>query len=130
MFLKEFYAKDKRKSVEIENIKFGKFNLLVGASGAGKSTVIESINSIIRLIDKDLDFEMSWKIVFLDNYERNIVWTGETIRQDLKKSSASDSGFIFKEESVFIDDINIATQNENSIYYNNNKLPDLGRKKA
>lgn len=60
-----------------ENLEFSKLNLLVGASGVGKTQILRAILNI-REFSRGLHLnQVDWKITFLDNAGGRYAWEGK-----------------------------------------------------
>ncbi|NGZ69104.1 ATP-binding protein [Vibrio aestuarianus subsp. cardii] len=76
MKIKSFKYKDLKSNVEVENIEFHDFSILVGVSGAGKTTIINGIRDILRILKGRKTHSKEWSIAFTTNEGVEVIWSG------------------------------------------------------
>ncbi|TOQ82255.1 AAA family ATPase [Vibrio parahaemolyticus] len=81
MFIESFSYKS--KNVQINNVDFKKINVLVGASGAGKTTIINSIRDITGIATGDSFAGATWQITLKDALGQLAIWEGRFSKKQL-----------------------------------------------
>lgn len=76
MIISELEFHDTRRDVHLSQIKFERFNLLKGCSGAGKSTIIDAIYTLSKIAQGLVSPGDSWTVKFSDIFGRLVVWQG------------------------------------------------------
>ena len=76
MKIKEFYYKDLQNGVEVEKLAFDDFSILVGVSGAGKTTIINGIREILRILKGRKTHSKKWYIKFETHSKSTVEWEG------------------------------------------------------
>ncbi|PSU75705.1 hypothetical protein CTM93_19735 [Photobacterium phosphoreum] len=129
MFIKRFNLKDSIRNLEISDIDFTKLNVLVGTSGAGKTTIMTALFSITRIADGESSPADSWSIEFIDNDNKEIIWSGRFSGEiDLDKEDNDIAELI--EEKIIIDGIVVLEKKDGKTTLNNNPLPVLDKYKS
>ncbi|PWQ96233.1 AAA family ATPase [Leucothrix arctica] len=129
MIIQEIYYFDARRKIEIKEMKFDKFNALVGVSGAGKTTIIRAIDAILNIVSGNSEPADNWKISFLDDDNNEIVWEGiysKNIEFDDKGDDISE----LTAESLFKNGEEIINRRKSSTIYNGEKLPVIDKYKS
>lgn len=62
---------------DIPEISFQQLNLLVGASGVGKTQILQAINTLKRIADGESFSGVQWKIEFSTDNDDKYLWEGE-----------------------------------------------------
>lgn len=73
---------DHNRGLAIQDIKFNGVTLLVGASGVGKTQILNSIVSIQKISEGEAISGAEWEIKFTTSEGKSYTWTGE---YELKK---------------------------------------------
>lgn len=104
---------NKTSGQKIEKISFGKLNLLVGVSGAGKTQILKILSKCANIAcgDRMVDFEGNFKIDFsvddLQNkktpIKQRIVWDVETVTAENDSELLADPPFVISKEVIIID---------------------------
>lgn len=68
---------DRQRNIRLSGVNFGRFNVLKGACGSGKSTVIDGIYTLTQIAQGAVSPDDSWKLVFTDLLGRKVVWSGQ-----------------------------------------------------
>ncbi|WP_105174290.1 AAA family ATPase [Pseudoalteromonas sp. T1lg122] len=128
MKLKSIYLKDSLKNITIENTTFENLTIFVGTSGAGKTTIMNAIYTVIHIAKGNSSPGDSWDIEFIDNHDREIKWSGTfsaNIELDLSDDEDDDEIEVsaVENEFLYIEGKLIFERNEDSIKYNDNSLP-------
>ncbi len=83
MTIKEFSYEDKSSGWRLDKLQLGKINLLVGASGAGKTQILKALKRIGFLAEGDeyndddiMYSHFQWQII-LEEQENTYLWEGE-----------------------------------------------------
>ncbi len=62
---------------KLEEIVFNKLNLLVGASGVGKTQILKALVILKEIVEGKSVNGVKWFIEFKTLYNENYIWTGE-----------------------------------------------------
>ena len=128
MIIKNFSFIDSLNNINIDNVKFSKINLLVGASGAGKTKILESIRTILYFLNSNYIYNpfllngRKWEVTFLiDNEE--YTWECE-FEKDLNVTQNSVIGI--KSETLNLNGKNnkelILKRENDFVKYGNNEI--------
>lgn len=129
MFIKRFNLKDSIRKIEIADVDFSKLNVLVGTSGAGKTTIMAALFSITRIVNGKASPADSWLIEFTDNDNKEIIWSGRFSGEtDLDKEDNEISELV--EEKIIIDGRTILEKKDGKTTLNNISLPVLDKYKS
>ncbi|MFT4928314.1 MAG: energy-coupling factor transporter ATP-binding protein EcfA2, partial [Phenylobacterium sp.] len=127
MFIKKIsYQSDE---VVLQDVEFQKINVLVGASGAGKTTIMDCINTIGHIADGNSYPGVSWRIEFTDGEKRHVIWSG-VFSADLDYDDDEEVIAKLSSESVEIDGEEIVYRDATGFYYLGAKLPALDDTKS
>ncbi|GJQ63981.1 MAG: hypothetical protein SCALA702_30340 [Melioribacteraceae bacterium] len=110
MYISTLYFKDNLLNITVEEVKFNDLNLLVGASGAGKTMIVSAISNLKQISDGNSGFPgVKWKMEFLTSSRKKILWRGETEKSTLPAKIVNDlngrSNNNFISEEIFIEDV-------------------------
>lgn len=108
----------------INDVKFDSFNVLVGISGAGKTTIISAIKNLVQLVNGYQKHSIKWKLNFSDNLQSKIVWSGEISEPSTTNDDGSESGS-FIAEALHVDGVQVFSRSNDSIIYKGIVLPKL-----
>lgn len=78
MFLKKFSFEEKFPSWKIDNLDIENITLLVGASGVGKTKIINGIRALRAMANGYSPNGIKWKAEFVADCGSSVVWEGET----------------------------------------------------
>jgi energy-coupling factor transporter ATP-binding protein EcfA2 len=82
MQITSFEFEDLATGWKLEPVDFGRLNLLVGASGAGKTRIVQALQRVCSIPrTSSLPAEVSWKLEFQLDDEKHI-WRGKTQSSD------------------------------------------------
>ncbi|RXQ02429.1 ATP-binding protein [Vibrio parahaemolyticus] len=130
MRINSFFLKNHSSEVHIEPIDLQRFNILVGISGAGKTTIIQALEDILHLAKGNSELPLSWEIDFTDDLNRQIQWSGETSKEvNIEVDSDGDKKTVYEvlQERLIVDGKNIIKKNDGVSEYKGNQLPSLDR---
>ncbi len=124
MFIKKIvYQSDE---VTLEGVDFEQVNVLVGVSGAGKTTIMNCLNTLGHIARGGSYPSVSWLIEFIDNKERTVKWSGEfcsTVNYDHNEQMIAD----LIDESVEIDGVKVVSRDLTNYLYGAARLPALDK---
>lgn len=140
MRIKSFEFKDLKTGWELEKLEFQRLNLLVGASGVGKSMILRNLLSVLDYKNVSEKNPAEWNIE-IDSEETSYQWSGKTnsgIAGTAFKNFSKYDLLRHKEPSTFANELisingsAIAKRVEidymkHEIYYSNNKIPNLNK---
>ncbi|EID0060410.1 ATP-binding protein [Vibrio vulnificus] len=128
MRIQELYVRDLWSGIVINDVKFSRLNVLVGVSGAGKTTIISALKTLVRIAEGNLAKGAEWRLTFLDDSQQQITWSGKTS----KKMEFTVSGITARiiSEKLVVNDETVIDSSENGVFFYNNKLPRLDDTKS
>ena len=110
-----------------ENLEFDKLNLLVGASGVGKTQILRAITNIQSIIEGEYHIGVYWKITFHTNTEKKYIWEGEFARPTDFDLVHEEEKNIICEKLTLNEDV-IFSQEKANITFRGNLLPFYNKK--
>lgn len=111
--------------LELEEVHFSDLNVLVGISGAGKTQIVNVINSLAEIANGKVILDITWKICFSienDQYQ----WEGQTAFHP----SMFENGEEKISEKLSVNGKEIASQLNGIINYEGKDLPKLGESES
>ncbi len=125
---------DHKREWQLQPMQFSDFNLLVGASGVGKSQIINSVINLQRIAKGESFNGVSWDIYFTisDNYQCQ--WKGEFENvksldylklNNQELISPKQNKFKIIRENLYINGESIIERDNQSIRFKNQELPKL-----
>lgn len=128
MFIKSLSYKNHYEGWEIDNVQFTDFNLLVGASGVGKTQILRAIKEIQSIATLGKGFNgVEWELEFITNKGNSYSWEGnfETINQEevpissITEQNTNPTMFTIKKESLrdLQNDKDLFNRTENKILF-------------
>ncbi|MEZ8882501.1 AAA family ATPase [Vibrio sp. 10N.222.54.F6] len=115
--------------VKINNVSFDRLNVLVGVSGAGKTTIISGLSSLISLAEGGKSRTIEWTLHFEDDLKRNVFWKGQ-LSQAIEYDAEGKVFSKFVNESLTIDGTPIFSRDEKSVIFSEKELPRLDDDKS
>jgi len=77
MYINSIYYRDNLFNITVEKTEFNPLNLLVGASGSGKTMIINSLSNLKEIALGKSGFPgAEWKLNFTTTGGQNVVWSG------------------------------------------------------
>lgn len=123
---------DRELEWRFEPIHFSDLNLLVGASGVGKTQILKSIMNLRRIAKGSSFNGLNWDINFTsNNYKYRWVGEFETKKIDTfifdnkEDESSKKDKFKIIREFLYLDGEPIIERNDHEIIFKTNKLPKL-----
>lgn len=139
MIIKEFEFKNESSNWRFENIKFHNLTLLVGASGVGKTQILESILKLQAITEGHSINGIYWKISLQINRNKSYIWEGKfEVISDMyynpidvlqKEASKEDKPKIVFEK-IYLNDELIIDRDNKDIIFNNEKIVKLSQEKS
>lgn len=77
MNIRTLEFKNKSDGWEIQKMSFQQLNLLVGASGVGKTQILQAIHTLKRIAKGESFSGIQWKLEFTTNDGGEYIWEGE-----------------------------------------------------
>ena len=117
----------KGKNVTLDTVHFQKNNVLVGASGAGKTTIINSIQRIIDISNGESFAGASWKLSLRDDDGHIAIWEGQFSKKEIFLDEVDDDSkkaYRVERESLTYKGKEIFKRSEGSSQFLENKLPE------
>ncbi|MGR6834091.1 ATP-binding cassette domain-containing protein [Aliivibrio wodanis] len=129
MRIKDLSLIDYRSSVKIDRVSFDRLNVLVGVSGAGKTTIISGLKKLITIAEGEKAIGLEWELSFLDDLDRKISWIGK-LSQGTEVDSNGKTYSKFINELLTIDGETLFSRNEKEIIFSGMTLPRLDEDKS
>ncbi len=125
MIIKKLYYRDSITGWTLDNAEFSNFNLLVGASGVGKTKVLEAILNLQKIINGEPIKKIECKIEF--EIENNLYsWEINYNKKNLELIPFLD----FSKEVLFINKTIIMIKDSDEIKFKNKEVPKLPKEKS
>ncbi len=121
--IQQLYIHDSVSDITIKDISFSRLNVLVGLSGAGKTTIISALKKLVSIAEGVPTRGLEWRLTFSDDNERTIEWYGKISRN----WEFTDDGLIgnFVKERLVVDNELLIDSSESDALFNGFKLPKL-----
>ena len=136
MIIKSLFFKDDINGLCIEETSFSDLTIFVGTSGAGKTTIMDSLATVVGIAKGLSSPGDEWDLKFFDNEHRDIRWQGkfssevEQIQSDENYEDDDEDVAKVESESLTIDGKEVFKRNDNLITYNGEKLPQIEKHKS
>lgn len=128
MFIEKLWAKNEALEWEIEEINFEAFNLLVGASGVGKTRVLRAIMELTQQGIGHSTNGLSWDLTFREKSHR-FRWKGKTdFKAEEPYSTLSVPPNVLEEEVIYDGSqilLRTYADEKQEIVYKGNRIPPL-----
>ena len=133
MKFKSISIKDGRTGWNVDNIQFNPMlTLLVGASGVGKTKILNGINALKQIARGNSFFGLEWKTEFVQ--EGHVyIWEGEFEATDVLKSSYLEenrTGFSIVRESISDNGESLVVRTQEKLVYKQQELVKLDNTKS
>ncbi len=134
MKIKSISAKDNRTGWNVENIQFNyMLTLLVGASGVGKTKILNVIKTLVKIAKGESVNAFEWKVSFLQD-GHDYVWEGafETITDAnmIVLEEKENKRFNIIKEIIIDDNTVLVDRNDERLLYKNQELVKLDNTKS
>lgn len=135
MKFKSISATDKRTGWNVENIQFNSMlTLLVGASGVGKTKILNVIKALTNISNGESYNGLKWRVEFLQN-EHDYIWEGEFDSKNeyghISLDLGDKDGKVSIINELIIDNGEILVKrSSDAIFYQGNKLVKLDNTKS
>ncbi|MCY1083475.1 AAA family ATPase [Archangium lansingense] len=137
MRLKSLTFEDKRTGWRLENLRLDRFNLLVGASGVGKTRILRAIQTVRNLgrgVDEPYPKQGVRFDVRFEHEERDYAWQFDSAARDLAPGEdeegdpLEDSSSVVLSERLHISDEGLLVErNQDRFLFRSTELPTLNR---
>ncbi|MFQ2224505.1 AAA family ATPase [Aeromonas enteropelogenes] len=127
MKILKFSFNDSIKKIRINEIEVGNKNLLVGVSGAGKTTIMTALGKIKRISSGTSSPGDSWSITFIDNNGCRVDWYGQ-FKTDTEYDEEDNAELI--SESIIVDGEQLYIKKNGVSFLAGNKLPSIDKNKS
>ncbi|MCG9687094.1 hypothetical protein L1D13_09165, partial [Vibrio tubiashii] len=124
MKIKKLSYSDSTHGSAVSPIEFERLNVLVGVSGAGKTTILNGISKIAHLAFGERSSGVQWDIEYLDDKDNLVSWSGK----QSKSFTVEDSGeriSKYTNEYLSINGELVFERTEGKTIFNGNSLPTL-----
>lgn len=123
---------DKVRQWKLEPMTFGRLTLLVGASGVGKTQILNAIQSLVRVAGGQSLNGVEWSITFQTTPNDTYTWEGEFEKQQYLFSEGQEEGnrskIIYEKldhnDNVFVE------RNENQVLFNKQEIVKLASERS
>ncbi|WP_016956367.1 AAA family ATPase [Catenovulum agarivorans] len=129
MRIDSIFHYDSDTKIKIDNVKFNRFNVLVGVSGAGKTSIINSLMAIVEILKGRSAAAEEWLIKFTDNSGNSIEWSGKYADESEIDKDGDESAELLNEQIVLNGDV-LLNKSDGEIFYDGTKLPSLDKYKS
>jgi len=127
--IQKLYVQDIISGITINDITFARLNVLVGVSGAGKTSIITALKRLVSIAEGVSDTGVEWALSFLDDENNDIVWTGKISKSwDINSDGALVAPFV--QETLIVNDQQVFCSNQEGIEFSGVQLPKLDDKKS
>ncbi|MCU0287397.1 MAG: ATP-binding protein [Acidobacteria bacterium] len=140
MEIKEISFKNNAIPWELNNLNFSELTLLVGASGVGKTQILNSLVKLINISNGYVYNGVEWDLYFTGDENENYRWTGqfENIKgihqQVFEEKEINGHGFphipkLLKEE-LYLENERVFTRENCTVKYENKESPSISPSKS
>ncbi|EJA3094070.1 AAA family ATPase [Vibrio parahaemolyticus] len=124
MKIQQLYMHDLVSETIIKDISFSRLNVLVGLSGAGKTTIISSLKKLVDIAEGSPSRGLTWCLTFTDDDERLVQWSGKISTDWELTSEGTIQGKFVREKLLINNEVIIDSTSEKTLF-NNTNLPTL-----
>ncbi|PSF36272.1 hypothetical protein C7H19_13785 [Aphanothece hegewaldii CCALA 016] len=133
MKIKKLEYYDKEYEWKLELVEFlPNLNLLVGISGAGKTSILKAIRSLQAIATGESLNGVGWDVLFLTDENTEYRWIGEFETQESQiyisgedEESKEKNRFKIIQENIYVNNDVILDRTENKIIFDNKQTPKL-----
>jgi AAA15 family ATPase/GTPase len=129
MKIESIYHYDSRTNVKIDTVSFNRFNVLVGISGAGKTSIIQALLAVVQILKGRSAVSEEWLIKFSDCSSNLIEWSGR-YSDESEVDEDGDEYAELLEEKVVLNGKVLLSKSERKITYDGVELPSLDKNKS
>jgi ABC-type lipoprotein export system ATPase subunit len=129
MNIDSIYHYDSMTEIKVDNVEFNRFNVLVGISGAGKTSIINSLLAIVQILKGRSTVAEEWLIKFTDNSKNKIEWSGKYSDEPEIDKDGDKSAELLEEKIVLNGNI-LLSKIDGKIKYGEDTLPSLDKYKS
>lgn len=141
MKIKEISFKNKRHRWELEKTKFSDLTLLVGASGVGKTQILNSIMKLKNISNGYAYNGVEWDFHFIADDSDDYRWSGEfesikeIEQQEFREKEISGSESLKQiprllNEKLYLDDKLVFERDESNVRYEKKDVPKISPHKS
>ncbi|MCK5057601.1 MAG: ATP-binding protein [Candidatus Aminicenantes bacterium] len=141
MKIKELSFKNKANPWELEKTEFSDLTLLVGASGVGKTRILNSIMELVKISNGSVYNGVEWDFSFTGNNDENYQWIGEFesrkemrrhefAEKDLNGSGTSKQIPRLLMEKLYVEDRLVFEREESTVKYEKKETPKISPYKS
>ncbi|MCK4764753.1 MAG: ATP-binding protein [Candidatus Aminicenantes bacterium] len=141
MKIKEISFKNNAHTWELEPTKFSDLTLLVGASGVGKTQILNSIMKLVKISNGDVYNGVEWDLSFTGDNNENYRWIGEFEaikgeRKQVFEEKDINEGVGFKQipkllmEKLYLEGELVFEREGNAVIYEKKEAPKISPHKS
>lgn len=141
MKIKEITYKNKAHPWELEKTEFQDLTLLVGASGVGKTRILNSIKELVNISNGSVYNGVEWDFSFTGNNDANYRWMGEFesfkdmrrhefAEKDLNGSGTTKQVPRLLMEKLYLDGDLVFKREESTVKYEKKETPKISPNKS
>lgn len=123
MFIKKIYLKNDFEGYIIEETSLSRLNVLVGVSGAGKTSFIRAISLLKSVSDGESQHGVEWSLDLIDNENNEVTWSGKYSKK-LYMADGEFKNFILNEK-IIVNKKLVLTRTKDKTTLNGTELPAL-----
>jgi AAA15 family ATPase/GTPase len=125
MFIESLSVSSHESEWQIEEIQFQPFTLLVGASGVGKSQILNAIFQLSRMSNGSIVNHWDWNIVFCEKANK-YQWKGSASNNKTDDLDFQNFDYsMINYESLLFNDQIVLKRDIDTLYYKDQKIPML-----
>ncbi|MDX2303468.1 MAG: ATP-binding protein [Microscillaceae bacterium] len=106
-----------------ENLEFSKLNLLVGASGVGKTQILRAIEELQDIAQGTYSKGIVWQIIFKVNEDKTYIWEGDLSETETEFTPFQKNEPIIKFEKLTLNEEILYCREKTGITFKGSILP-------
>jgi AAA15 family ATPase/GTPase len=132
MKILSFAYEDKTRQWQLEPVVFGPLTLLVGASGVGKTQILRSITSLVRVAAGDSLNGIEWRMTFRTTPNAKYIWEGafESLPENHADNGQEQTLPKIQYEKLHQNDTLLVERSETNVYFRGDKTVRLPQEKS
>lgn len=108
----------------VSPLEFERLNMLVGVSGAGKTTILSAIRQLVEVASGETSRALRWSLEYVDDKANVVKWMGKQAK-DYTVEESGEHVSKYLSESLTINDELVFERVDGKATFNNSPLPTL-----